>query len=37
MIDHQIRLTFSFNDADLKRFAEITCLNPLEVLGLRLP
>ena len=33
LIDHRIPTLLSFNDADFRRFTEITVINPFDVLG----
>jgi predicted nucleic acid-binding protein len=34
MIQHRVSILLSFNDADFRRFAEIECLNPFDVLAI---
>ena len=34
MLEHRVNRILTFNDADLKRYAEITAINPFDILGL---
>ena len=34
MIEHQVPRLLTFNDSDFRRYAEITALNPFDVLGI---
>jgi hypothetical protein len=34
MLEHRVDRIMTFNDADMNRYAEITAINPFEVLGL---
>jgi hypothetical protein len=35
MIEHHVSRLLTFNDADFKQFAEISALNPFDVLGIQ--